>query len=152
MARIPPGNRADYRAFQTIPTRWKDNDQYGHMNNAEYLSLFDTAVSLWQLAQGIALTGPEAHRFLVVESGTRYHAQAGFPDLIHVGLRVGHLGTSSLRFEIGLFRNDEDYACAEGFFAQVLTGPDGRPTAMPDQLRHRFAALLVNPEAIGPVA
>lgn len=140
--RPPPGNRADYRAFATIPTRWKDNDEYGHMNNAEYLSVFDTAVSLWQIDQGIAIRGPDAHRFLVVESGTRYHTQAGFPDLIHAGLRIGHIGTSSLRFEIGLFRNDDPTACAEGFFTQVLTDAAGRPSPIPQPLRNTFASLV----------
>ncbi|WP_084794259.1 acyl-CoA thioesterase [Pseudoponticoccus marisrubri] len=143
MSRPPPGTRGAYRAFHALPTRWKDNDEYGHMNNAEYLSLFDTAVSLWQMENGITLRGPDALRLLVVETGCRYHEEAGFPDLIHAGLRVGHLGRSSLRFEIGLFRNDADRACTEGFFTQVLTGPDGRPTPLPDDLRALFQTLVL---------
>ena len=139
--RPPPATRAAYRAFRALPTRWMDNDAYGHMNNATYLSLVDTAVSLWQLEQGLALTGPGALRFLVVETGCRYHAEAGFPDTLHAGLRIGHLGRSSLRFEVGLFRNDADSACTEAFFAQVLTGPDGRPMAIPDAVRARFETL-----------
>jgi len=139
--RAPPGQRADYTAFRALPTRWKDNDAYGHMNNAEYLSFFDTAVSLWQMAQGWPLTGPEALRFLVVETGCRYHTEAGFPDVLHAGLRVGHLGRTSLRYEVGLFRNDEALACTEGFFSQVLTGADGRPTAIPDWVRATLAPL-----------
>ncbi len=141
MARTPPGSRAEYRAFRPLPTRWMDNDEYGHMNNATYLSLIDTAVSLWQLEQGIPIRGPEALRFLVVETGIRYHAEAGFPDLIHAGLRIGHLGTSSLRFEVGLFRNDDPAACAEGIFAQVLVGADSRPTPIPEPVRKLFAQL-----------
>lgn len=142
--RKPPGTRDQYRAFRAIPTRWKDNDEYGHMNNAEYLSFFDTAVSLWQLEQGIQIRGPDAHRFLVVESGTRYHAEAGFPDILHAGLRIGHLGSSSLRFEIGLFRNDDATACAEGFFTQILTDTDGRPKPMPEPIRAIFAKLQLS--------
>jgi acyl-CoA thioester hydrolase len=141
MSRPAPAKREAYHAFFAIPTRWKDNDEYGHMNNAEYLSFFDTAVSLWQMEQGLAIRGPQALRFLVVETGVRYHAEAGFPDMIHAGLRIGHLGRSSLRFEVGLFRNDETTACAEGIFAQVLTGADGRPTPIPDDIRAVFATL-----------
>ena len=76
-----------------------------------------------------------------METGCRYHAEAGFPDVIHAGLRLGHLGRSSVRFEIGLFRNDDDTACTEAFFAQVLTGPDGRPAPIPDPVRAIFERL-----------
>lgn len=145
MMRTPPGQRAEYRAFQALPTRWMDNDEYGHMNNATYLSLMDTAVSLWQMEQGIAIRGPHAMRFLVVETNMRYHAEAGFPDLIHAGLRLGHLGRSSMRYEVGLFRNDDDTACAEGVFAQVLTGADARPTPIPAPVRDLLSGLLVTP-------
>lgn len=141
MSRPPPGTRADYRAFRTLPTRWMDNDEYGHMNNATYMSLIDTAVSLWQLDNGIRIRGPEALRLLTVENGCRYHSETGFPDLVHAGLRIGHLGTSSVRFEVGLFRNDETVASAEGFFTQVLTGDDGRPTAIPGAIRSRLSEL-----------
>lgn len=142
MSRTPPGARADYRAFRALPTRWMDNDEYGHMNNATYLSLFDTAISLWQMDNGITLRGPQAMRLLVVETGCTYHAEAGFPDLIHAGLRLGHLGTSSMRTEVGLFRNDDTTACTEGFFTQVLTDTDGRPTALPPALREILQTLL----------
>ncbi|WP_323766556.1 acyl-CoA thioesterase [Antarctobacter sp.] len=142
MTRPAPGTRADYRAFRTLPTRWMDNDEYGHMNNATYLSLFDTAISLWQMENGIPIRGPNAMRLLVVETGCRYHAEAGFPDTIHAGLRLGHIGTSSMRTEIGLFRNDENTACTEGFFTQVLTGAQGRPAPLPLPLRETLQALL----------
>lgn len=141
MPRTPPRQRDAYQAFRALPTRWMDNDEYGHMNNATYLSFIDTAVSLWQMEQGIAIRGPAATRFLVIETGLRYHAELGFPDLVHAGLRIGHLGTSSLRFEVGLFRNDDTTASAEGFFAQVLVDDDNRPTPIPDPLRDIFKTL-----------
>lgn len=144
MARTPPGTRSAYRAFRPVPTRWKDNDEYGHLNNAEYLSIFDTAVSLWQLDQGIEIRGPNAVRFLVVETGCRYHAEVGFPDILNVGLRIGHLGTSSFRYDIGLFRNDDDIAATEGFFAQVHVGPDGRPTPIPEDIRKLLTTLVTD--------
>ena len=141
MGRTPPGTRADYRAFRALPTRWKDNDAYGHVNNAEYLSFFDTAVSLWQMEQGLTIDGAGALRFLVVETGCRYHAEAGFPDILHAGLRLGHLGTSSFRTEIGLFRNAEVTACTEGFFTQVHVDASGRPAPLPDTVRRTLARL-----------
>ena len=143
MPRAAPPSRADYAAFRVLPTRWMDNDEYGHMNNATYFSLFDTSVSLWQMDQGIDIRGPKATRFLVVESGCTYFAEAGFPDLIHAGLRLGHLGKSSFRYEIGLFRNEDDIACATGFFAQVHVDDTGRPAALTEKLRGIFATLLI---------
>lgn len=143
MTRDLPGTRAAYRAFRDMPTRWMDNDEYGHMNNATYFSLFDTAVSLWQMEQGLAIRGPQAIRFLVVENTCRYFSELGFPDLVSAGLRIGHLGRSSVRFEVGLFRNDAEQASAEGSFAQVHVGPDGRPSPIPDTIRQIFAPLVV---------
>ena len=142
MSRPAPTTRAAFRAFRSLPTRWMDNDAYGHLNNAAHLSLVDTAVSLWQIDSGLPLTGPEALRFVVVETGLRYHAEAAFPDIIHAGLRLGALGRSSLRFEVGLFANDSDSACTEAFFAQVLTGSDGRPTPIPEPVRRVLQSLV----------
>ncbi|WP_136442924.1 acyl-CoA thioesterase [Pacificoceanicola onchidii] len=143
MSRLPAGTRADYRAFVPLQTRWADNDEYGHMNNAAYLSLIDTAVSLWKIGQGIEIRGPGAHRFVVVETGLRFHAELGFPDPVNAGIRISHLGRSSVRFEVGLFPGDVDQAHAEGFFAMVLTGPDGKPLAMSQRLRGVFEGIAV---------
>ncbi|WP_372893274.1 acyl-CoA thioesterase [Rhodosalinus sp.] len=142
--RAPPGTRADYAAFHTLPTRWADNDAYGHLNNVVHYALFDTAVTLWQMAEGcFDLTGTEA-RLLVVESGCRYHAEAGFPDTIHAGLRLGRLGRSSWTTDIGLFRNDEPDAFAEGFFAQVqVDAESGRPLPLGEAARRAVLRLGV---------
>ncbi|WP_417604198.1 acyl-CoA thioesterase [Primorskyibacter flagellatus] len=142
MARIAPGKRAEYRAFVELPTRWHDNDAYGHLNNAIYYALFDTALSQWQNANGLPIVGPDAYRFVVVENGCRYHFEAAFPDLIHCGLRLAHIGNSSFRYEVGLFRNDETIACAEGFFTQVHTSADNRPSPLPDAARKALETLL----------
>lgn len=143
MTKRQPEPRSAYATFIDLPTRWLDNDEYGHMNNATYLSLIDTAVSLWQLNNGLNIRGPEKLRFLVIETGIRYFSEAGFPDLIHAGLRLGHLGNSSLRFEVGLFRNDEDQTCAEGFFAEVLTDNDSQPIPIPDPVRAKLTPLIL---------
>ena len=117
--RQPAGTRADYRAFRTIPTRWMDNDVYGHMNNVVHYSLFDTAVNGWLIDQGVL----DLHRGdqigLVVETGCRYRGEIAFPDVVTAGLRVARLGSSSVRYEVGLFRNEDGTAAAEGFFIHV---------------------------------
>jgi len=118
-SRHPPGSRDAYRLFRSIPTRWSDNDIYGHMNNVVHYSLFDTAINGSLINHGLLDIARSAHVFLVVETGCRYHREIAYPDLVTAGIRVGHLGTSSVRYEIGLFRNDEDTACAEGFFVHV---------------------------------
>lgn len=128
--------RAAYRAFTTITTRWMDNDVYGHLNNVVHYSLFDTAVN--QMLVRAALidfaAGPVIG--LVVESGCRYHASISFPDTVHAGLRIAHLGRSSVRYEIGLFREDDDEAAAEGHFVHVYVDRDTRrPVDLPALLR-----------------
>lgn len=135
MPRTPPGTRADYRAFRALPTRWQDNDEYGHLNNATYYALFDTAVSLWQMEQGIEIRGADAIRFLVVESGCRYHAELGFPDILTAGIRIAHIGSSSFRYEIALFAGGSDIAGAEGFFTQVHVDQQTRPTPLEEPIR-----------------
>jgi acyl-CoA thioester hydrolase len=113
-----------------------DNDQYGHMNNVVHYSLFDTAVSNWQMAQGGFNVTGEVTKLMVVESGCRYFDEAGYPDLIHVGLRLGHLGNSSWRYDLGLFRNEIGTAFAEGFFAQVqVDAKSGLPTPVSPDMR-----------------
>jgi len=119
MGRPAPARRGDFRAFRSIPTRWMDNDIYGHMNNVVHYSLFDTAVNGWLIERGVLDPKGGAQVGLVVETGCRYHAEMGFPDVVTAGLRVARIGTSSVRYEIGLFRNDADSAAAEGFFVHV---------------------------------
>ena len=131
-----PAPRKDYPVFYQLPTRWMDNDQYGHMNNVIHYSLIDTAVTNWQLEQSVFDLSGAKVRFLVVESGCVYHDEAGFPDLIHAGVRVGHIGKSSWRYEVGLFRNENNNAFAEGFFAQVQVSADNNtPLALKPDFR-----------------
>jgi acyl-CoA thioester hydrolase len=122
-ARALPSPREAYRAFRTITTRWMDNDPYGHMNNVVHYSLFDTAVNGWLIEQGVLDIHNGERIGLVVETGCRYFAEMAFPDIVTAGIRVARLGTSSVRYEVGLFRNDEREAAAEGFFVHVYVGP-----------------------------
>ena len=126
-----------------MQTRWMDNDMYGHMNNVVHYSLFDTAVNEWLIEQALLdpLGGDTIG--LVVETGCRYFAEMGFPDRVHAGLRVARIGTSSVRFEVGLFRNDDDLAAAEGFFIHVFVDRIGhRPASLDGACRTALAALL----------
>ncbi|EJB02357.1 acyl-CoA thioester hydrolase [Rhizobium leguminosarum] len=114
-----PPSRAVYNVFREIGLRWSDNDTYGHMNNVVHYSLFDTAVNAYLIENDVLDIKGGAEVFLVVETGCRYHAEMSFPDRVTAGIRVARLGSSSVRYEIGLFRNDEDVAAAEGFFIHV---------------------------------
>ena len=144
MPRTPPALRQAYFDFSVLQTRWMDNDQYGHMNNVIHYSLIDTAVTHWQLEQAVFDLSGTKTRFLVVESGCIYHDEAGFPDLIHAGIRVGHIGTSSWRYEVGLFRNQRQTAFAEGFFSQVqVDGQSGKPIALSAAYRNQLSQLIL---------
>ncbi len=136
MPRPAASRRADYRFFSTIPTRWHDNDIYGHVNNVLYYSFFDTAIAHLLMQEGGLDPWRGSVVGVAVETGCRFHRSFAFPDLIHAGLRVGHLGSSSVRYEIGLFRNQEDEASAEGHFVHVFVDrPTQRPVPIPDPIR-----------------
>lgn len=135
--RRPPPRKSAYYAWRKIATRWMDNDIYGHVNNAVHYSLFDTAINGWLIdrrALDIA-NGPLIG--LVVETGCRYFSEIVFPDLVIAGIRVGRIGTSSVQYEVGLFRNDDEIAAAEGYFVHVYVDRlTRRPTPISDHLRH----------------
>lgn len=140
--RPPPATRADFVAFHSHSTRWKDNDVYGHLNNAVHYALFDATVNTWLIRNGVLDPRQGAQIGLVAETGCRYHAEMRFPDTITAGLRVGRLGNSSVRYEIGLFRNDEDVAAAEGFFIHVyVDAGTRRPTPLDVALRAALGKL-----------
>lgn len=144
MSRPEPGRRAAYPLFRTLATRWADNDIYGHMNNVVHYSLFDTAVNGFLIDNGILDIHGGAEISLVVETGCRYFAEMAFPDTVHAGIRVAHLGTSSVRYEIGLFRNDDETATAEGFFVHVnINRQTRRPAPYSDRERGVLSPLLV---------
>jgi len=119
MNRPAPENRNAYRHFQSIPTRWMDNDVYGHVNNVVYYSYFDTVVNQYLIEQHVLNIEASKVIGLVVETQCQYFASITFPDVVHAGLRVAKLGNSSVRYEIGLFRNEEQTASAQGYFVHV---------------------------------
>lgn len=141
--RPTPSERGDYPLLRTIQTRWSDNDIYGHMNNVVHYSLFDTAVNGLLMERGVLDPHSGEQVFLVVETGCRYLGEMAFPDLITAGLRVARLGTSSVRYEIGLFRNDETAASAEGFFVHVnVDRQTRRPIPIPSATRVLLESIL----------
>ena len=132
-------SRSNYRAFRTIHTRWMDNDVYGHMNNVVHYSLFDTAVNGWLIENGVLDIHAGGQIGLVVETGCRYFGEMAFPDVVTAGIRVAKLGSSSVRYEVGLFRNDDETAAAEGFFVHVYVD---RATRRPMPLAVELRAVL----------
>ena len=119
-----------------MTTRWMDNDVYGHVNNVVFYSWFDTAVNGYLVEQGVLdKDGGEAVG-LVVETLCRYHAPVAFPEPVVVGLRVARIGTSSVRYELGIFRVGEDEAVADGHFVHVYVDQKSRrPISIPEPLR-----------------
>ncbi|WP_242124216.1 thioesterase family protein [Sphingobium sp. Sx8-8] len=137
--------RKDYAQFRQITTRWMDNDVYGHVNNVIYYSFFDTAVNAALIDAGVLAPERSEVIGLVVETGCRYAAPISFPETVDAGIRVAQLGTSSVRYEIGLFRGDEEEASAEGFFVHVYVDRDSRrPAPLPEPLRAFLSGLVMN--------
>lgn len=142
--RAPPPPRTAYRHFSAVPTRWMDNDVYGHVNNVVYYSYFDTAVNRYLIEQGaLDIHGGETIG-LVIETHCNFFASLSFPQLVEAGLRVAHLGRSSVRYEIGLFAAGEPHAAAAGHFVHVYVDrATRRPVPLPDALRAALAPLQV---------
>jgi acyl-CoA thioester hydrolase len=142
MSRPTPEPRTAYRHFRAISTRWMDNDVYGHVNNAVYYSYFDTVVNHYLLEQGVLDVERGPVIGLVVETQCSYFGPIAFPDVVHAGLRVARLGSSSVRYEVGVFRNDEALASAQGHFVHVYVDRSTRrPVVLPDPLRAALHAL-----------
>jgi len=139
--------RAAYPHFQTIPTRWMDNDAYGHVNNVVYYSYFDTVVNQYLIENGALDIETSPVIGLVVDTGCSYYAPVSFPDQVEAGLRVARLGTSSVRYEVGLFRNDDPAPAACGHFVHVYVDRETRrPAALPEKLRAVLERLVVPAE------
>jgi len=137
-----PETRDSYHHFMTITTRWMDNDVYGHINNVQYYSYFDTAVNRYLIEQGVL----DIHRGevigLVVETHCNFFDSAAFPDDIVAGIRVAHLGRSSVRYEVGLFTSNGEKAIAQGHFVHVYVDRESqKPVAIPADL-HSVLSLL----------
>lgn len=139
--------RADYPHLLTIPTRWMDNDVYGHVNNVVYYSYFDTVVNRYLIDQGVLDIEASPVIGLVVETSCNYFAPLAFPDEIEAGLRVARLGTSSVRYEIALFRRGDEAPAAAGHFVHVYVDRETRrPVPLPTPMREALARLTQQPD------
>ena len=145
MARQEPHTRDDYRSFSEITTRWMDNDVYGHVNNVVYYSYFDTAVNGYLMEQKVLDYRQGETVGLVVETGCQFFAPIAFPDRVTAGIRVTKIGTSSVRYEVGLFANDSQSAAAQGHFVHVYVSADEhRPAPLPEDFRKALEPLFVS--------
>jgi acyl-CoA thioester hydrolase len=134
----------DYPHVLAIPTRWMDNDVYGHVNNVQYYSYFDTVINEYLIRTG----GLDIHAGGVIgvcaESHCTYHAGLAFPETVQAGLRVARLGRSSVRYEIGLFGEGSTEPAAEGWFVHVFVERESRrPAEIPADLRAALEAISV---------
>ena len=135
-------SRNAYRHFLSIPTRWMDNDVYGHVNNVVYYSYFDTVVNEYLIRAGVLDFEQGEAIGLVVETQCNYFASLAFPDHVDAGLRVAKLGSSSVRYEIGLFREGESEPAAQGHFVHVYVDRAARrPMPLSDAMRAALTPL-----------
>ena len=137
-----PEPREGYKAFRTITTRWMDNDAHGHVNNVVYYSWFDTVVNAHLIEQGVLDIEHGEVIGLVIETQCNYFASLAFPQAVEAGLRVAHIGKSSVRYEVGLFAAGEPLTAAKGHFVHVYVDrATRRPTALTAALKSVLESL-----------
>lgn len=136
--------RESFKHFHTIQTRWMDNDAYGHVNNVIYYSWFDTVVNQFLIVNSVLDIETSPIIGLVIETQCNYLASIKFPDVIAAGVSVTKLGNSSVRYEVGIFKNDEDSASAQGHFVHVYVDRETRrPVSIPDPMRNLLKTIQV---------
>ena len=135
-------SRAEYSHYTSLPTRWMDNDIYGHVNNALYYAFFDTAINEYLIAEGgLDITGAVVG--FAAESQCQYLRPLAFPGVIEIGLRVGKLGNSSVRYELAIFKQGEPFASAAGYFVHVFVDRETqKPVPMPTTIRSALERLV----------
>ena len=139
-----PETRARYPYWVSIPTRWMDGDPYGHVNNAQYYSYVDTAVTRMLYDKGALGETDSKSIGLCVESGCKFLAPVTFPENIDAGVRLGRVGNTSLRYEIGLFKEGEAQAAAVAFFVHVFVDPQTRrPVPLSEEIKAAMRALML---------
>ena len=144
MSKLLPLHRSEFRHFQAIQTRWMDNDAYRHVNNVVYSSFFDTVVNGYLISKGVLDLDASEVIGLVVETRCNYFSPIAFPDTVHAGMRVAKLGNSSVRYEVGIFRNDAQETSAQGHFVHVYVDrASNRPVPIPAAVRAVLEPLVV---------
>lgn len=143
MSRPVAPSREDYPHFLTIPTRWHDNDIYGHVNNAVYYYFIDTVVNCYLIDNGLLDLKTSETIGLAVDTGCKFFDSIEYPDIVHAGLRVTKLGTSSVSYDIGMFKNDVATAAAQGHFVHVYVDEKTRrPVKISDMMREKLSTIL----------
>lgn len=144
MSQKPQILRAEYPHFLALPTRWMDNDIYGHVNNALYYAFFDTAINEYLIAEGGLDINAGAVVAFAVESKCQYLQPLAFPGVVEMGLRVGKLGNSSVRYELAIFKQGEIFAAAVGYFVHVFVDRETQKSVtMPTPIRTALERLRV---------
>ncbi len=143
MSQKPQISRAEYPHYMSLPTRWMDNDVYGHVNNALYYAFFDTTINEYLIAEGgLDITAGTVVGF-AAESQCQYLRPLAFPGVIEIGLRVGKLGNSSVRYELAIFKPGEPFASAAGYFVHVFVDRETqKPVPMPTAIRAALERLV----------
>lgn len=142
MSREPPKGRGAYKAWREIGTRWGDNDSYGHVNNTVYYQWFDTAVNAWLIEAGLLDVAAGDPIGFVVETGCRYLSPLSYPQAVDVGLVVETIGSSSVRYRLGVFARGAEEAAAEGHFVHVYVDRQNRrPVLIPDAWRKALESI-----------
>ncbi len=135
--------RSAYRVFRSIGTRWMDNDAYGHVNNVVYYSWFDTVVNAYLIEQGVLDVEHGETIGLVIETRCNYFSPLAFPQTVEAGIRVARLGSSSVRYEVGLFAQGQPLSAARGHFVHVYVNrASRRPAPLPANLKTVLETLL----------
>ena len=141
-----PTNRSDYNYFSKMSTRWNDNDIYGHLNNVIYYELFDTAVNKWLINNNLIDIKKGDKIGLIVQSGCNYFSSFEYPEEIDAGIRVTKIGNSSIRYEVGLFKPNDDLASADGFFIHVYVNRvNNKPISLDYEFKKKLDTIYVEP-------
>ena len=142
--RPQPKSRAAFRHFTSFDTRWRDNDRYGHLNNAVYYELFDSAINQLLIDQNLLDFEAGDHVFLVAASGCHYFSEVAYPDKLEIGLTISRLGNSAVTYDLGLFKKGADHTAATGFFVHVhVTRDSYRPVPIPPACRDVFKPFVI---------
>ena len=142
-----PSHISEYNYFCQLSTRWNDNDIYGHMNNIIYYALFDTAVNKWLIKNKLIDIKNGQNIGLIVQSGCNYFSSFEYPENINAGIRVTKIGKSSVRYEVGLFKEKEELSSADGFFIHVYVDrKTNKPIALDYDFKNALDTIFVETE------
>ena len=142
MSRPARLTRADFRWFCSVPSRWDDNDAYGHVNNVVYLSWIDTGVNRWLLQNGLIDIVRSPEIFFVVENGCMFFEGVAYPENVEIGIAVEKVGGASVTYSVAVFREGRADAAAQGRYVHVLVDrATERPAQIPGWMREKFGAL-----------